>query len=243
MLRLALYERLTAFRKVPQVVFCSVFCTHWEVDLTSRGWWCLHLAADWLIIFSLLSRKGKTVLMHREVFNQDVPPSILILICWISSWLTKNSSGKKKEKKWFLQNGIADTSFVIMLSTKRNSPPSMTGNFTFRKSVVSFKYIPGRLYASLPATAIAITLIARVAPRNAIPGLCLRVSPPPFIWWGERAEREGVGRKCEEINGSIRVMDIVEWRGGISTGKILILLEKSKRLKSVGSFSNTAMLV
>lgn len=30
-------------------------------------------------------------------------------------------------------------------------------------------------------------------------------------------------------------MDIVERRGGISTGKILILLEKSKRLKSVGS--------
>ena len=64
--------------RFPEVVFWGIFQIYSEVDLTSTGWWCFHLAADWLIIFSLLSRMGKTVLLHRKVFNWDVPSSTLI---------------------------------------------------------------------------------------------------------------------------------------------------------------------
>jgi len=105
---------------------------------------------------------SKTVLLHRKAFNQDVPSSILIFNM-LDQLLTYEEM--HWQKKWFLQNRIEDISCLIRLSTKRNSPSSITGNFLFKKSVVSllvtaFKHITERLYASLPVT--VIILIARV---------------------------------------------------------------------------------
>lgn len=116
------------------------------------------------------------------------------------------------QKKWFLQNRTEDTSFLIRLSTRRNSPSSVTGNFMFKISVVSllvpaFKYIPERLYAPLPVT--VITLTARAALSNAVLGQCLWAFPSSSY----DGEEEQGGREeaviCQEINRCVRLMNIV----------------------------------
>lgn len=59
--------------RFPNVVFCSLLQIYSELGLTSTGGWHFSLAADLLIIFTVLSRTRNTVLLHRK----DMPSSIL----------------------------------------------------------------------------------------------------------------------------------------------------------------------
>lgn len=106
---------------------------------------------------------------------------------------------------------------------------------------LDFKHLPESLYISLLVT--VIVLIARAVLRNAILGQGPWTFPSQILWWGGRAGRKGAAVASWETNRSVRLMDMVSWRGGISTGKIFILLEKSKwqNLSVQTLFSNIAI--